>query len=212
MSAVQTLAYLREHGVSIGLDGDDLLLSDAEWLPQEAIDRLRELKHEILALLRPTEDGWSGEDWRAFFDERAGIAEFDGGLPRSDAEARAFASCVVAWLNRNPDHSSSERCLGCGGGERPGDTLLPFGVESTGHAWLHSRCWPDWYARRKTEAVAALAAMGIALPAASTVSRHCNPSCTAAGPHCSWQPKCHRSPSCLRGSHPGRLNTHELSS
>ena len=35
------------------------------------------------ALLRTGRDSWSGEDWRAFFDDdRAGIAEeFDGGLP-----------------------------------------------------------------------------------------------------------------------------------
>ena len=35
-----------------------------------------------VAPLRTGRDSWSGEDWRAFFDERAGIAEFDGGLPR----------------------------------------------------------------------------------------------------------------------------------
>ena len=29
-------------------------------------------------------------------------------------------------------------------------------------AWLHSRCWPAWYATRKVEAVTALAAMGFA--------------------------------------------------
>jgi hypothetical protein len=38
----------------------------------------------------------------AFYDERAGIAEFEGRLPREEAEARAFARCVVEWLNRNP--------------------------------------------------------------------------------------------------------------
>ena len=27
----------------------------------------------------PAEDGWSAEDWQVFFDERAGIVEFDGG-------------------------------------------------------------------------------------------------------------------------------------
>ena len=32
--------------------------------------------------------------------ERAGIAEFDGGLPRPEAEALAFECCVVEWLNR----------------------------------------------------------------------------------------------------------------
>ena len=28
---------------------------------------------------------WDAEDWRAFFDERAGIAKHDGGLSRDDA-------------------------------------------------------------------------------------------------------------------------------
>ena len=43
--------------------------------------------------------------------------------------------------------------------------LVPHGIEPTGHVWLHSRCWPDWYAGRKAEAVAALNAMGIVSPA-----------------------------------------------
>jgi hypothetical protein len=56
--------------------------------------------------------------------------------------------------------------LSCGGGDHGHDPLLPFGIEPTGHAWLHSRCWPAArYAGRKAEAVAALAAMGIATPA-----------------------------------------------
>jgi hypothetical protein len=60
------------------------------------------LQHKagVVALLRAAHDGWSAKDWLAFFDERAGIAEFDGGLPRADAEARAFACCVAEWLNR----------------------------------------------------------------------------------------------------------------
>jgi hypothetical protein len=37
-------------------------------------------------------------------------------------------------------------------------------IESTGHAWLHSRCWPIWHAGRKAEAIAALAALWIAEP------------------------------------------------
>jgi hypothetical protein len=40
---------------------------------------------------------WSAEDWRVFFDERAGIDECDGGSPHAEAEAQAFACCVVAW-------------------------------------------------------------------------------------------------------------------
>ena len=118
----------------------------------------------IVALLRPSNDGWSAEDWQAFFDERAGIAEFDGGLPRLKAEARAFACCAVEWLNRNPVRSLAGRCPGCGGGDHAHDSLLPFGTEMSGHSWLHSRCWPAWHKVRKAEAMTALAAMGISAP------------------------------------------------
>jgi hypothetical protein len=92
------------------------------------------------------------------------IAEFDGGLPRARAEARAFACCMAEWLNRNFVRSPPGRCLACDGGDHGHDPLLPSGIESTGHAWLHSRCWPTWHAGRKAEAIAALAAMGIAEP------------------------------------------------
>ena len=116
------------------------------------------------ALLRTGRDSWSREDWRAFFDERAGIAEFDGGLPRLEAEARAYACCVAEWLNRNPAHSPPDRCLRCGGVEHADDPLLPFGTETTGHAWLHSQCWSAWSAARHAEADAALKAAAIATP------------------------------------------------
>lgn len=117
-----------------------------------------------MALLRLPDDGWSAEDWQVFFDERAGIAEFDGGLSRGQAEAHALACCAVEWLNRNPVRSPPGRCLRCGCGDRAHDPLLSYSAHSTGDAWLHSRCWPAWYAGRKTEAVAALATMGIGHP------------------------------------------------
>ena len=37
--------------------------------------------------------------WRAFFDERAGIAEFDGGLTRTVAEDTALEACLEAGLD-----------------------------------------------------------------------------------------------------------------
>ena len=128
------------------------------------LDALSRHKAEIMVLLRPAEDGWSAEDWQVFFEERAGIVEFDGGLPRAEAEAQAFACCVVEWLNRNPERSSAGRCLGCGDREHAHDPLLPYGVEPAGHVWLHSRCWPAWYEARKAKAASALAAMGIMAP------------------------------------------------
>jgi hypothetical protein len=143
----------------------------ADSVPASCLDAWERLQREQplsvtgVALLRTERDSWSGEDWRAFFDERAGIAEFGGGLPREQAEARAYTCCVAEWLNRNPARSSPDRCLGCGKAEHGHDPLLPFGNESTGHAWLHSRCWSTWYAARQAEAVAALEAMAIATPA-----------------------------------------------
>jgi hypothetical protein len=116
----------------------------------------RRHKADIVALLRPGHDGWSGEDWLAFFDERAGIAEFDGGVARAEAEAHAFECCLSEWLNRNPVCSSPSHCLECGGGEHNWDKLLPYGTEPAGLAWLHSRCWETWHAKRKAKAVTTL--------------------------------------------------------
>jgi hypothetical protein len=164
MSAVEALEAARAAGIELALDGDDLALSAASAPPAAMLDALSRHKAEIVALLRPGRDGWSGEDLLAFFDERAGIAEFDGGLPRAEAEARAFACCVVEWFNRNPVRSPSGRCLGCGEAERAQDPLLPFGTESGGHAWLHSGCSLAWHSARKADALTALAAMGIFKP------------------------------------------------
>ena len=164
MSAVDALKAARAAGVELAIDGDDLALKAAAAPPAAVLDALSRHKAEIVVLLRPAKDGWSAEDWQAFFDERAGIAEFDGGLPRAEAEARAFACCVVEWLNRNPVRSPPGRCLGCGDSEHAHDPLLPFGVEPTGHIWLHSSCWPAWHDTRKAKAMSALAAMGINAP------------------------------------------------
>jgi hypothetical protein len=135
-------------------------------LPSSAlVDLLSRHKAGIVTLLRLADEGCSAEDWQVFFDERAGIAEFDGGLSRGQAEAHAFACCTVEWLNRNTIRSPPERCLGCGCGEQVHDRVLPYGVESTGDASPYSRCSPARYMGRKAEAVAALEAMGIVAPA-----------------------------------------------
>ena len=106
MSAAEALKAARAAGIQLGVDGDDLVLEASVPPPAAVLDLLSRHKAEIVALLRPAEDGWSAEDWQVFFDERAGIVEFDGGLPRAEAEARAFEACVLEWLNRNPDPSS----------------------------------------------------------------------------------------------------------
>ncbi len=164
VSAVEALRAARAAGVDLRVDGDDLVL-EASVAPQRAaLDLLSRHKSGIVALLRLGSDGWSAEDWQVFFDERAGIGEFEGGLLRPEAEARAFACCAAEWLNHNFARSPPGSCLVCGGADSRHDALLPCGIETTGHVRLHSLCWGAWYGARKVKAVAALATMGVARP------------------------------------------------
>jgi hypothetical protein len=161
MSAIHALKLARAAGIRTRIDGDALMLDAGAAPPPEVIDLLARHKAQVIALLRPGRDGWSGEDWQAFFDERAGIAEFDGGLPRDQAEAFAFACCIAEWLSRNPVRSPPGRCLGCRQIEEAEKPLLPFVTTSTGHAWLLAGCWPAGRQARQAKATAALAVLGI---------------------------------------------------
>jgi hypothetical protein len=113
---------------------------------------------------------WSAADWGAYYDERAGIAEFDGGLPRPRAEKRAFDCCVAEWLDRNLASSDAkDSCPMCGDGDRPGDDLLPTGIGTgLGLTWLHRDCVPAWRSARMDAAVEALRVMGITGPSAES--------------------------------------------
>jgi hypothetical protein len=171
MSAAEVLKAARAANIQLGIDADDLVLEASAPPPPDVIDLLSRHKAGIVALLRPAEDGWSAEDWQVFFDERAGIVEFDGGFPRAEAEVYVFACCVGEWLNHNPERSPAGRCLGCGDRGHAHDPLLPYGAEPAGHVWLHSHCWPAWYAARKAKAASALAAMGISEPVGRSMKR-----------------------------------------
>ncbi len=172
MSAIGALKAAHAAGVRLEIDGEDLVLEAASAPPAAVLDGLSRHKAEIVALLADNADNWSAEDWQAFFDERAGIAEFDGRQPRAEAEVQAFVCCIVEWLNHNPERSPAGRCLGCGDREHAHDPLLPFGTEPNGHVWLHSRCWPAWYEARQAKAVSALTAMGISAPEREERSKH----------------------------------------
>jgi hypothetical protein len=161
MNAVGAIMAARDAGIQLSVDGGDLVLEASAAPSSDVLGLLSRHKADIVLLLCPDGAGWSSEDWRAFFDERAGIAEFDGDLARTDADAQAFFCCVTEWLNRHPVGSSPDRCLACGENETAANPLLPYGTEDHGLAWLHSDCWRDWYDSRKTEAIAALVNMGI---------------------------------------------------
>jgi hypothetical protein len=148
MSAATALKAARDAGIELGIDGDDLLLEAVSEPPTATIEDLSRHKAEIIELLRPNKDGWSAEDWRLFFEERAAIAEFDGGLPRSEAEAQAFECCVVKWLDLNPTPSARGHCAWCGQSESH-DAVVPYGTEPGTHIWLHRECWSEWEKMRR---------------------------------------------------------------
>ena len=159
MSAAEALRAAYDAGISLHVDGDGLVLEASVPPPADVVELLRHHKAGLVALLQGEQDRWCADDWRAFFDERAGISEFDGGLPRVEAEAGALACCVVEWLGRNPMHAPLDRCLGCGGSDEAHDPLRPSG--SGAPVWLHHGCREAGYAARKEQALAELAAMGI---------------------------------------------------
>lgn len=165
MSAAVALTQARAAGIQVAIDGEALVLKASAPPPAELLDLVARYKADIVILLRPGSDGWSGEDWREFFEERAGVAEFDACLPRDKAEARAFSCCVGEWLHRNPVRSPSGRCNHCGQSK---GMLLPYltgySTKSPGHTWLHQECSPAWHQAHRAKAVSALAAMGISIP------------------------------------------------
>jgi hypothetical protein len=161
MSAVMALRAARALGVELTVEGNDLLLEAASEPPAAAVESLVRHKAEIITLLRPNSDGWLAEEWRSFFEERAAIAEFDAGLPRTDAEAQAFECCIVEWLNRNPTPSGAGRCTWCGQTETNSAVVVPYRTEPGTHAWLHTECWPAWQEFRRSQALEALTRIGI---------------------------------------------------
>ncbi len=103
--------------------------------------------------------GWDSECWRAFFDERAGIAEYDGGEPRREAERQAFEHCVAHWLATNPPELvSGTACVHCDGEAQEGEAIA---LATDCEARIHSRCHPAFLAARRSAAVESLARLGI---------------------------------------------------
>src|SRR4051812_46989399 len=111
MSAREALKAARAAGIEFDVEGDDIRLQAAIRPSSNILNDLSGHKKAVLALLQRTEDGWSGEDWQTFFEERAAIAQFEGGLSLAQAEAEAFDACEVEWLNRN--RISSDRGKDC---------------------------------------------------------------------------------------------------
>ena len=113
---------------------------------------------------------WLVADWQAYFDERAGIAEFDGGLERSEAERQAYQGCLVHWQWLHPPATDKDHCVHCGRGiGNSGSDAVLLLVGPARHVWIHHRCSDQWRDRRRAEAATALATFGVAQPPTHSV-------------------------------------------
>ena len=158
MKAQLVLTHAAAAGIRVDVEGSDLVLeATGGQVPTDLIAEARAHKPELLELLR----SWDADDYRALYEERAGIIEHDGVLPRAEAEARAFEYCIVEWLNRHPVPSPTGRCAACDKGETTGVVVVPYGIGP--HVWLHTECWPAWHDERRAKAAKALNTLGIHL-------------------------------------------------
>jgi TubC N-terminal docking domain len=158
----RTAALLQEIsqlGVTLTKDGDQIVVDGPETVLTDAfVEKLRAVKADILRTL----NGWDPADWRAFYDERAGIAEFNGQISRCEAELHAYECCITEWLSRYHERSRPGECAHCRQSDRSDHVIVPFGIERL--VWLHPECWSPWHEARRFEAAVALTAMGIVRP------------------------------------------------
>lgn len=87
--------------------------------------------------------GAPDEYWQTFYEERAAIREYDGGLSRPDAEAGALQDAIAHWLARNPltPGVPEDGCMHCAGA-LPVDYRVAV-LAGAGHAWLHPTCMQE---------------------------------------------------------------------
>jgi hypothetical protein len=158
MNALMALDAAQAAGVTVKVDGNGLLLEAPVAPPAQVIEALGRHKTEILKLLGATENGWEHEDWRAYFDERAAIAEYDGGFTRSDADLCAFEDCIDHWLAVHPPiPRRADSCLHCELAISA-EELTNVRVAGSGGAvkLVHRECAPRWFVLRRLEARRAL--------------------------------------------------------
>lgn len=90
-------------------------------------------------------------DWQEYFDERAGIAEYDGGLSRADAEAQAFECCISRWLADHPqtqgDAAICPHCL------KPNGEVGRYTIATANGIWLHGACHVEWLKKLRQQAI-----------------------------------------------------------
>jgi hypothetical protein len=158
MSAAHSLLQeVAAAGARLRIVGDRIKVKPAK-LPGNLLDRLRQAKPELLALLSPPPHDDAGA-WRAWHREM--VAKWHGrGHPLADATRLAYGEAVNLIHSRRPVWLEAGTCAGCQQAlVAPWLLTLPDGVAVHDQACLvaYGRQW-------RGEAAIALAAHGIARP------------------------------------------------
>jgi hypothetical protein len=151
MTTSALIAEARRVGLSLRLESDNKLKwTSSSPPPPELLARLRDHKADLIAALGNIEHrGHRGHrvdeanHWRIFFEERAAIREYDGGLTRPDAEAGALQDTIAHWLARHPltPGVPEDGCIHCAGALHVDYRVAV--LAGAGHAWLHPTCMQE---------------------------------------------------------------------
>lgn len=179
VTAAPLVKAVHDAGGHLAIEDGKLKVSAPAPLPDALVGELRAHKTELLDFLATGRAGHGsgldraeapatddGMDWHHYFEERATIAEHDGGLSRQDAEARAWECAIVRWMNTNPPPKSDpDKCAGCGEpAGHIGTDAVPVLTGRGRHVWVHHTCHQRLMARRRAEAIEALTTIGLINP------------------------------------------------
>jgi hypothetical protein len=107
MTAAEIVDQVCASGAEITVAGDYLELAAPHPLPDGLLSRVAAHKFEIMKILRRQDT--EAEDLREYFEERAGILEYNGGLPRADAERATIDQLLIAQNGGALEHTISVR-------------------------------------------------------------------------------------------------------
>src|SRR5260370_18565349 len=96
LSPVEVVAKAPAHRLNVFTVGERLVVRGLANADSGLVDVLLRRKAELMPLLV------LDADEREYFEERAGIAEYDGGLSRCEAEWLAWEE---VWANRRSNHA-----------------------------------------------------------------------------------------------------------
>ena len=161
MTGAEIIALAKKRGVAVEVIFGKLRVHGEGERDESLVRLLRDNRRAIIDAFLEAET--EPDRWRRLVAEKIETIMKVRSLTRRDAESEAFRHIVIEYLNETHPKTDPGVCAHCRGSDLPLTPILPFGIADR-HAWLHQRCRDRWADRRRAEAVATLAGMGIAEP------------------------------------------------